>query len=53
VLSLCPAQVFPPGLTAYEVPAVRIHLQQVHSWWMAPFLDHQAKFRGGGMGISF
>jgi hypothetical protein len=53
VLSLCPAQVFPPGLTSYEVPAVRIHLQQVDSWWVAPFLDHQAKFRGGGVGVSF
>ena len=53
VLSLCPAQVFPPGLTSYEVPAVRVHLQQVDSWWVAPFLDHQAKFRGGGVGVSF
>lgn len=53
VLSLCPAQVFQPGLTSYEVPAVRVHLQQVDSWWIAPFLDHQTKFRGGGVGVSF
>lgn len=53
VLSLCPAQVFPSGLTSYEVPAVRVHLHQVDAWWVVPFLEHQAKFRGGGVGVSF
>lgn len=53
VLSLCPAQIYPSGMTSYEVPAVRVHLHQVDSWWVAPFLEHQAKFRGGGVGVSF
>lgn len=53
VLSLCPGQVFPGGLTSYEVPAVRVHLHQIDSWWVAPFVENQAKFRGGGVGVSF
>lgn len=53
VLSLSPAQVFPSGMTSYEVPAVRVHLHQIDSWWVAPFVEHQAKFRGGGVGVSF
>lgn len=53
VLSLSPAQVFPGGMTSYEVPAVRVHLHQIDSWWVAPFVEHQAKFRGGGVGVSF
>jgi hypothetical protein len=53
VLSLCPAQVFPSGMTSYEVPAVRVHLHRVDSWWVAPFLEHQAKFRSGSVGVSF
>ena len=53
VLSLSPAQVFPGGMTSYEVPAVRVHLHHVDSWWVAPFVEHQAKFRGGGVGVSF
>jgi hypothetical protein len=53
VLSLCPAQVFPGGMTSYEVPAVRVHLHQIDSWWVAPFVEHQAKFRGGSVGVSF
>lgn len=53
VLSLSPAQVFPGGLTSYEVPAVRVHLRQVDSWWVAPFVANQAKFQGGGVGVSF
>jgi hypothetical protein len=53
VLSLCPAQVFPSGMTSYEVPAVRVHLHQIDAWWVAPFVEHQAKFRGGGVGVSF
>ena len=51
LLSLSPATVHPPGLTSYEVPALRIHLRQVDAWWIAPFRDHQAKFRGGGVGV--
>lgn len=51
LLSLSPATVEPPGLTSYEVPALRIHLRQVDAWWIAPFRDHQAKFRGGGVGV--
>ncbi|MBP2215965.1 hypothetical protein [Arthrobacter sp. CAN_C5] len=53
VLSLCPAQVLPAGMASYEVPAVRVNLHQVDSWWVAPFVEHPAKFRGGGVGVSF
>lgn len=53
VLSLLKAAVIPPGMTSYEVPALRIHLGQIDSWWTAPFVDHQAKIRGGGVGVSF
>ncbi|MDQ0733123.1 hypothetical protein [Arthrobacter sp. B1I2] len=53
VLSLSPAQVVPGGMTSYEVPAVRVHLHQIDSWWVAPFVEHQAKFRGGGVAVSF
>ena len=52
-LTLCPAQVIPSGMTSYEVPAIRVNLYQVDAWWVAPFLEHQAKFRGGGVGVSF
>lgn len=35
-----------PGL---EERAVR----RGYSWWVAPFIERQAKFRGGGVGVSF
>lgn len=53
VLTLSPAKVLPSGMTSYEVPAIRVHLCQVDSWWIAPFVEHQAKFRGGSVGVSF
>lgn len=52
VLSFLKAAVIPPGMTSYEVPALRIHLGQIDYWWTAPFLDHQAKIRGGGVDVS-
>jgi hypothetical protein len=53
VLSLSPAKILPSGMTSYEVPAIRVHLGQVDAWWVAPFVEHQAKFRGGSVGVSF
>lgn len=52
-LTLCPAQVIPSGMTSYEVPAVRVNLYQDDAWWVARFLEHQAKFRSSGVGVNF
>ena len=55
IMSLSPAHVIPPGLASYDVPAIRVNLNRVDSWWVAPFTENPVEFRGGGGGgsISF
>ncbi|MCC9173873.1 hypothetical protein [Arthrobacter sp. zg-Y179] len=50
-ISLCPAQVHPPGMSHYEVHAIRVRIDRIDAWWAGWFTENPAKVRGGGGGV--